>query len=431
VARDHDQHLNLHELRLFVLSRMSPGAEADLSDADKEELEQHLLRCPTCRELSEQELLLSRLSMSQQRNRDPKPKRTCPSEQQWMELAAGLKSPTETHDRLEHATECPSCAKLLKRVAEQFAEEIADEEMKALGGLKSAGNDWQKNLAHRMQVLSANDSHPSFLKRWWETRAFLIQLAGKLSIAAILILGALWIAVFEPSRAVNRLLSDAYSEQRTIDVRMADARYAQVEAFRGPELSRLRRPTSLLEAEVTIAKALSRKPDDPFWLDAQGRADLMDENYSSALSALERAHRFSPEDQNIAVDLSTAYFLRGEVLKRSEDYGQAEELLGQVLAKNPRNGLALFNRAINSERLLLYEQAVSDWHRYLEIDPNSPWSEEARKRLAGLEEKINLQRNGVKSHFLGPQSLLPFPSRTKQIQEKDRTTASNDSSSSL
>jgi CHAT domain-containing protein len=339
-----------------------------------------------------------------------------------MELAAGLKSPTETHDRLEHATECPTCAQLLKQAAEQFAEEIADEEMQALGALKSAGNDWQKNLAHRMQVLSANDSHPSFLKRWWETRAFLIQLAGTLSVAAILILGALWMTVFEPSRAVNRLLSDAYSEQRTIAVRMADARYAQVEAFRGPELSRLRRPTSLLEAEVTIAKALSRKPDDPFWLDAQGRADLMDENYSSALSALERAHRFSPEDQNIAVDLSTAYFLRGEVLKRSEDYGQAEELLGQVLAKNPRNGLALFNRAINSERLLLYEQAVSDWHRYLEIDPNSPWSEEARKRLASLEEKIDLQKRRSENPLPGPAESLAFP----QQDEANPTKGSDD-----
>src|SRR5258708_39219415 len=108
--------------------------------------------------------------MSQQRNRGPKPKRTCPSEQEWMELAAGLKSPTETHDRLEHATECPSCAKLLKRVAEQFAEEIADEEMKALGGLKSAGNDWPKNLPHRMQVDLASHSHPSFRKRSWEPR---------------------------------------------------------------------------------------------------------------------------------------------------------------------------------------------------------------------------------------------------------------------
>jgi CHAT domain-containing protein len=419
VARDHDQHLNLHELRLFVSSRMSEGAEADLPDADREEFEQHLLRCPKCKELSEQELFLSRLSISQWKNQAPMPKRPCPTEQEWMELAAGLKSPIETHDWLEHATECSGCAKLLKLAAEQFADEITPEEMQTFSALKSADKDWQKSIARRMQALSAKESHPSALKQRPERLSFLLQLGGAVAAAAILVSGALWITAFEPSRTVNRLLSHAYSEQRTIDLRLAGAGYAPVEAFRGAELSRLRRPTSLLEAEVTIAKALSRKPDDPFWLDAQGRADLMDENYSSALSALERAHRFSPENQDITIDLSTAYFLRAEVLKRSEDYGEAEELLGQVLAKNPGNGLALFNRAINSERLLLYEQAILDWRRYLEIDPNSPWSEEARKRLATLEEKIDLQKKRSESPLPGPAEFLASPWQDRASQTKD------------
>jgi CHAT domain-containing protein/tetratricopeptide (TPR) repeat protein len=325
-----------------------------------------------------------------------------------MEIAAGLKSPIKTHDCIEHATDCPSCAKLLKQAAEQFADEMTPEEIQALRALRSADIDWQKAVAHRMQALTAKESLPSALKRRWETRSLLPQLGGALAAVAILISLALWITMFEKSRTVNRLLSDAYSEQRTIDVRMAGARYAPVEAVRGTELSRLRRPTSLLEAEVAIAKALSRKPDDPFWLDAQGRADLMDENYSSALSTLERAHRYSPENQDITINLSTAYFLRAEVLKRSEDYGQAEELLGQVISKNPGNGLALFNRAITSERLLLYEQAIIDWRRYLEIDPSSSWSEEARKRLAGLEEKIDLQKKRSGSPLLDPAKFLAF-----------------------
>jgi CHAT domain-containing protein/tetratricopeptide (TPR) repeat protein len=325
-----------------------------------------------------------------------------------MELAAGLESPTKTHDCLEHAIECPDCARLLSQVAEQFADDVTPKEGQVLRALQSADEHWQKNLARRMQALSAKDSHPGPGKPRWETRSFLLQFGGALAAVAIPVFLALWITMFEPSRTVNRLLSDAYSEQRTIDVRMAGARYTPVEAFRGTELSRLRRPTSLLEAQVAIAKALSRKPEDPFWLDAQGRADLMDENYSSALSALERAHRYSPENQDIAIDLSTAYFLRAEVLKRSEDYGQAEELLGQVLAKNPGNELALFNRAITSERLLLYEQAIIDWRRYLEIDPNSSWSEEVRKRLASLKEKIDLEKKRSESPLLGPAEFLAF-----------------------
>jgi len=413
VTRDLDQHLNLHELRLFVSRRMSPGAEAALSDAGREELELHLLRCPGCKELLEQELVLSRLSMSLRENQGPMPKGPCPSEQEWMEIAAGLKSRIRTHDCIEHAAECPSCAKLLKQAAEQFADELTPEEMQALRALRSADNDWEKEVAHRMQVLTAKQSHPTALKRRWETRSLLPLLGGALAVGAILSSLALWITQFETSRTVNRLLSDAYSEQRTIDVRMAGARYTPVEAVRGTELSRLRRPTSLLEAEVAIAKALSRKPEDPFWLDTQGRADLMDENYSSALSTLERAHRYSPGNQDITIDFSTAYFLRAEVLKRSEDYGQAEELLGQVLSKNPGNGLALFNRAITSERLFLYEQAIIDWRRYLEIDPSSSWSEEARKRLADLEEKMDLQKKRSESPLLDPAEFLAFPQQAQ------------------
>ena len=408
MTRDHCQHLNLHELRLFVSSRISQGVEADSPDAAREELEQHLLQCPRCKELSEQELVLSRLSMSQRGSQGPMPKRLCPSRQEWMEIAAGLESPLETHDWLEHATECASCAKLLEQAAEQFTDEITPEEMQTLGALKSADEDWQKDVAHLMKALSAKESHPGALKRPWKMRSFLLQLGGTLAAVAILVSLALWTTLLQPGRNVNHLLSDAYSEQRTIDVRMVGARYAPVEAVRGTELSRLHRPTSLLEAEVAIAKALSRKPEDPFWLDAQGKADLMEENYSPALSTLERAHRYSPENQDITIDLSTAYFLRAEVLKRSEDYGQAEELLGQVLAKNPGNGLALFNRAITSERLLLYKQAVIDWRRYLEIDPSSSWSEEARKRLAGLEEKIDLQKKQSESPLLGPAEFLAF-----------------------
>ncbi len=408
MTRDHGQHLNLHELRLFVSSRISKGVDADSRNAVGEEIEQHLLQCPRCKELSEQELVLSRLSMSRRGNQGPKPKGPCPSAQEWMEIAAGLKSPLKTHARLEHATECASCAKLLEQAAEQFADETNAEEMQTLGALKSADQEWQKDVAHLMRALSARKSHPGVLKRPWKMRSLLVQLAGALAAVAIPVSLALWITTFQPSRNVNRLLSNAYSEQRTIDMRMVGARYAPVEAVRGTELSRLHRPTSLLEAEVVIAKALSRKPEDPFWLDAQGRADLMEENYSPALSTLERAHRFSPENQDITIDLSTAYFLRAEVLKRSEDYGQAAELLGQVLAKNPGNGLALFNRAITSERLLLYEQAIIDWRRYLEIDPGSSWSEEARKRLAGLEEKIDLQKKRGQTPLLGPAEFLAF-----------------------
>lgn len=222
--------------------------------------------------------------------------------------------------------------------------------------------------------------------------------------AALLASTVAWLGYFRPSLAVNRMLSVAYSEQRTTDLRMAGARYSSVEAFRGS--SNDRRPTALLEAEVMIGKELVTKPDDPFWLDAQGRAALMDDNYASALSSLERAHRYAPDNPEIRVDLASAYFLRGEELKRSEDYGRAVDLLGQVLSKDPRNEVARFNRAIASERLLLYDQAAEDWRHYLALDPGSRWADEARERLKNIDEKIDLRRKLSERPVLGPKQFL-------------------------
>jgi len=240
---------------------------------------------------------------------------------------------------------------------------------------------------------------------WWNKRGILVQLAGVTCI--VLLLFAVWRVVDVPSsKTVDRLLAVAYSERRSSDLRTVGAAYAPVQAFRAGETPGIRRPTALLEAEVVIAKELAAKPDDPSWLDAQGRADLMEGDYSSAVTALEHAHRNAPQSANIQKDLAAAYFLRAEVLKRPEDYGRSVELLGQVLAENPSDGIALFNRAITSERLLLYHQAVEDWRGYLQLDGNSPWANEARTRLAELENKINLQKNRTAKPLLGPSEFL-------------------------
>ena len=47
---------------------------------------------------------------------------------------------------------------------------------------------------------------------------------------------------------------------------------------------------------------------------------------------------------------------------------------------------ALFNRALCRQHLVLPRQAEEDWRRYLEKDPNSKWTEEARQHLKRLEE---------------------------------------------
>jgi len=402
VGRLPDQHLNLYELRLLASDRLSMGMRFRISETGRKELDDHILGCPECRELLEQEQFLFPMSRRIPTRITPGP--TCPSEQQWMEFAAGLHPPAEAQERLEHANSCAYCSGRLQRVSEQFADDLTDEEKNVLNGLASADPFWQKDLASRMQAASSRTNPFLRVKAGWIKVRFLRS--GIAVASATLVLAIAWLAHSRPDRAVNRLLSLAYSEQRSGDLRMIGSRYASVEAFRGGETPALRRPTALLEAEVMISKELASTPDNPFWLDAQARADLMEANYSPALASLERASRYEPDNQAIRIDLASAYFLRGEELKRSEDYGRAVDLFGQVLATDPKNEVARFNRAIASERLLLYDQAVQDWHRYLEFDPSSSWSQEARKRLAELEEKINQQKQRSERPLLGPAEFV-------------------------
>ena len=402
MARLPEQHLNLYELTLLASDTSSAGARWRISDAERRELDDHLLVCAECRELVAEEHLLNRMSKRVRTNLTAGP--ACPSEQQWMEFAAGLHAPAETQERLEHANRCDYCSARLLQVSEQFADELSDEEKQILDGIASAGPAWQENLARQMHTASLRPNSSPREKAGWSRIPFLRYGIAVGSVALVLV-AMTWFSYFRAGRDVNRLLSVAYTERRTTDLRMIGANYAPVEAFRG-ETPGLRRPTALLEAEVLISKALASKPDDPVWLDAQARADLMEANYSSALASLERASRYQPDNQTIRIDLASAYFLRGAELKRPEDYGKAVDLLGQVLAKDPKNQVARFNRALASERLLLYDQALEDWHRYLEFDPGSPWAEEARQRLARLEEKINQQRQRSARPLLGPEEFV-------------------------
>lgn len=401
LARRPDRHLNLYELALFSADELPSETQSYISDTERKELEEHLRLCTGCQQLLEQEQFLFRVSKRAPMRDNPDV--DCPSTQQWMEIVAGLDSPLHTEEQLNHARNCAPCCARLKQISEQLADDPSDEESRILNLLKSSTPGWQRSLARRMHQLSCEEqiAHAKARKSTFFRKSSL-AVASTL----LLVLGFWWYSYGRPTKAVNRLLSEAYSEQRTTDLRMTAARYAPVAALRGNEPSEFRRPTALLEAEVLVAKKLATRPDDPFWLDAQGRADLMRDNYSSALSALERAHSYAPDDLAISTDLASAYYLRAEEQNRSEDYGRAVDLLGSVLLKNPRDEIALFNRALSSERLSLYEQAVEDWRHYLEIDPSSAWSSEARRRLQELQEKINQGKKKSATPLFGPAEFL-------------------------
>jgi CHAT domain-containing protein len=108
----------------------------------------------------------------------------------------------------------------------------------------------------------------------------------------------------------------------------------------------------------------------------------------------------------LLTDLASAYVQRADSSDRAVDYGNAVEALGKALTKSPDDPVALFNRAIVSERLLLYAQAIADWEHYLKVDSHSGWAEEARQRLARLRDKLQKHARSVQEPLLDPKTFV-------------------------
>src|SRR5580658_4380320 len=223
---------------------------------------------------------------------------------------------------------------------------------------------------------------------WW--RAVLAWPAPAYVVAGIVAVAVVaWIGVrtLHPPSA-EQLLAQAYSEHRTLEVRIPGARYAPMQAERGTGQSDFDKPHSLLKAKDLIGEALSKNPNDPKWLQARARAELLDGNYESAIKSLQRALETQSDSPSLLTDLGSAYFVRAESANRPIDYGRAIDSFGKALAKLPDDRVALFNQALACERMFLYTQAVDDWEHYLRVDPEGEWSDDARRRLTALREKI-------------------------------------------
>ena len=240
---------------------------------------------------------------------------------------------------------------------------------------------------------------------WWKgfvpwPRPALI--AGAL--AAVTVAGWLGVNMFRTPSA-EKLLAQAYTEHRTLEMRISGAKYGPMRVERNTGGSNLDRSSSLLKAEALIGENLKKSPNDPAWLQVKARADLLDGNYESAIKTLNRALETQPDSPKLLTDIASAYVERAEAADRGIDYGNAIESLGKALAKSPDDPVAFFNRAVVSERLFLYTQAVDDWEHYLRIDPQGGWADEARRQLASLREKLKQHEQSEAEPLLSPSDI--------------------------
>jgi CHAT domain-containing protein len=317
----------------------------------------------------------------------------------WYEIAGGTITPEQAQEYFQHISGCNHCGALLQQAVSDLNEETTDSETKQIAALESARLEWQRRLARQITGRITSDDAPiSWWLRWRTVPRLALVATG---LVAVAIVG--YRTAFQPSQLelAEKLLARAYTEQRTVPLRMAGAQYAPLGegVRRGSETSFLGRPETLLRAEPLIAEQLAAHPSDPRWLQAKARADLLEGKYDGAVDSLRRALQLSPKSPEILTDLATAYFQR-------KDYGAAFESLSQVLAQKPDDPVALFNRAIVAEQLHLYRQALDDAEHYLQIDPHSQWAVEASARVDSIRAKLKEHDQSHAMPLLSPEQLV-------------------------
>jgi CHAT domain-containing protein len=198
------------------------------------------------------------------------------------------------------------------------------------------------------------------------------------------------------SSVPNDLLAKAYTENRTIELRIPGARHAAMIA--GPHTAVLHQnmPASLLKAESMLARDAQKHREDTRWLQSEARAALLEWDYETATRMTEDALSLQPGDPELLVDRATALYEKGVASQPHGTFyfGEAINDLGEALRKTPGNSLALFNRAILYEASFLPHEAITDLVNYLAIDPSGEWANEASARLSRLTEKVKSRERG-------------------------------------
>lgn len=215
--------------------------------------------------------------------------------------------------------------------------------------------------------------------------------------AAILIVGSVsflvWRYALRPSQSASIVaLNRAYAGGRTLETRIGGLDFAPYAPTRGANdadanarILRERAERIVLDAYAEHPTAANRH--------ALGKYYLADKQFDKAIEQFNAALKETPTLAELHNDLGAALLEKSKLEKRSNQPGDSLqhmaaslESIEQALKLQPNYPAAVFNRALCLQEMYLPRQAIEEWKKYLQLDSNSKWADEARRRLAELEK---------------------------------------------
>jgi tetratricopeptide (TPR) repeat protein len=305
-------------------------------------------------------------------------------------LLPGQVEPEEAEELLAHAAECDWCGTVLREAARDLNDPPTGEEEELAGKARLADPRARRGLVERIVPRQRPDPDPKPwfpILRWWPA-------AG---LAAAALAGVVGYPLWAHSAAhTQRLLAQAYTERRQMEMRLPDAAWGHAQTQLGAETSSFNEPPELLDAKINIKRGIAAHPKDPKWLQLEGRAELLGGKEDAAIAELELAHALRPGDASILLDLGTALFQKSEKTDDAKLRAEAFERLSEGCRLKPGDAELLFNRALAAQRMSNFHEALDDWQAYLQIDSTSGWVPEARK-----------YRDEVKKNLIGSAPTPP------------------------
>jgi CHAT domain-containing protein len=230
-------------------------------------------------------------------------------------------------------------------------------------------------------------------RRWWP------RLAAASVLVAILV-GS----VSSPS--VSWLL--ARSSDRAFEYRVAGMPYrsAQTRGAAGSTAVGFRL------AQLLVAVRDASGVGGAGWVGVRGRLALLDSpgaaQVDASIESLNAANSAAAGQVEVMNDLAVALLARSDLdaSSRAEDVARAVELLMAAAAIRP-NSVSYFNLALAYTKQLAYDVAVEAWDRFLELEPQGPWADEARARRQAIED-LRAGRAAVRTRA---EDLIPVLAR--------------------
>jgi tetratricopeptide (TPR) repeat protein len=139
-----------------------------------------------------------------------------------------------------------------------------------------------------------------------------------------------------------------------------------------------------LSVALADAAAAARSTPGPATHRAAGIAQLLAGQHDAAIATLEAACREQGADSGCEADLGAAYFASASSTGSATELDAAAAHTRRALALQPDLREAAFNEALILERKDLRGEAKAAWLRYLTLDPDSAWADEARRHRARL-----------------------------------------------